>query len=40
MRAIVTDDNTAISWGATISGSGAGHVGVYCNGTAWHVYAE
>ena len=39
-RAAITDDNTAIAWGATISGSGTGHVGVYCNGTAWHVYAE
>ncbi len=40
-RASVTNSDTAV-WGATITASGAAnqHVGAYCNGTNWTVYAK
>ena len=38
-RAAVTDSTTAV-WGATVTGSGGNHVGTYCNGTNWTVYAK
>jgi len=38
-KAAVTDSTTN-TWGATISGGGSFHVGAYCDGTNWTVYAK
>lgn len=35
--AVVTDDNTAVAWGSTITGGGANIVQGWCNGTNWTI---
>lgn len=33
-------DSTTNTWGATITGGGSDHVGAYCDGSNWTVYAK
>lgn len=37
---VVTDDNTAVAWGSTVTGSGTNHVQMYCDGTNWTIAAK
>lgn len=33
-------DSTTVTWGATITGGSTNHVGAYCDGSSWTVYAK
>lgn len=37
---VVTDDNTAVAWGSTVTGAGANHVKMYCDATNWTIAAK
>jgi hypothetical protein len=39
-KALITDDTTALAWGATVVGGGSNIVEAICNGTNWTIYGK